>query len=109
VLSPEALVQCKAEVQRVKVSDAVLDYVMRLVHRTRDADLFRLGLSPRGALALMMAAKAMALTSGRHYVMPDDVQAVFSAVTEHRVQGQRQLDAQVLVQQVLDDVDVLAA
>lgn len=109
VLSPEALVQCKAEVHKVKVSEAVLDYVMRLVHRTRDADLFRLGLSPRGALALMMASRAMALTEGRHYVMPDDVQAVFSSVAEHRVQGQRQLDPKVLVQQVLDDVDVLAA
>lgn len=109
ILTPEALVQCKAEVFQVKVSEAVLDYVMRLVHRTRDADLFRLGLSPRGALALMMAARAMALTEGRHYVMPDDVQAVFSAVAEHRVQGQRQLDPSVLVQQVLDDVDVLAA
>ncbi|MCH8530167.1 MAG: AAA family ATPase [Saccharospirillum sp.] len=109
VLSPESLVRCKAEVHQVKVSEAVLDYVMRLVHRTRDADLFRLGLSPRGALALMMASRAMALTQGRHYVMPDDVQAVFSSVTEHRVQGQRQLDPKVLVQQVLDDVDVLAA
>lgn len=109
LLSVEQLVDLKRQVPRVKASEAVLDYVMRLVHKTREPDLCRLGLSPRGALALMTASRAMALTEGRGFVMPDDVQAVFPAVAGHRIQGQRHLDAEVLVQQVLDDVDVIAA
>lgn len=109
LLTAEQLASIKRLVPRVKVSEAVLDYVMRLVHKTRDTELCRLGLSPRGALALMTASRAMALTEGRGYVMPDDVQAVFPAVAGHRIQGLRHLDADVLVRQVLDDVDVIAA
>lgn len=109
LLTAEQLASIKRLVPRVKVSEAVLDYVMRLVHKTRDTDLCRLGLSPRGALALMTASRAMALTEGRGYVMPDDVQAVFPAVAGHRIQGLRHLDTDVLVRQVLDDVDVIAA
>lgn len=109
LLTAEQLASIKRLVPRVKVSEAVLDYVMRLVHKTRDTELCRLGLSPRGALALMTASRAMALTEGRGYVMPDDVQAVFPAVAGHRIQGLRHLDTDVLVRQVLDDVDVIAA
>lgn len=109
MLSADQLTFFKRQVAQVKASEAVLDYVMRLVHKTRDPQVCRQGLSPRGALALMTAGRAMALTEGRNYVMPDDVQAVFPAVAGHRIQGQRLLDSDVLAQQVLDDVDVIAA
>lgn len=77
IVSTEQLQSLKAEVETVKASDAVLNYVMRLVHSSRESGLCRLGLSPRGALALMTASRAMALVEGRRYVMPDDVQRVF--------------------------------
>lgn len=109
MLSAEQLAHYKRQVHEVRASEAVLDYLMRLVHKTRDPQVCRLGLSPRGALALMNASRAMALTEGREYVMPDDVQSVFPSVAGHRIQGQRQLDNEVLVRQVLDDVDVIAA
>lgn len=109
MLNAEQMAFYKRQIPEVKASEAVLDYVMRLVHKTRDPDYCRLGLSPRGALALMTAARAMALTEGRNYVMPDDVQAVFPSVAGHRIQGQRLQDSDVLVQQILDDVDVIAA
>ena len=109
MLSADQLAFYKRQIADVKASEAVLDYVMRLVHKTRDPQVCRLGLSPRGALALMTASRAMALTEGRNYVMPDDVQAVFPAVAGHRIQGQRSLDSEVLIRQVLDDVDVIAA
>lgn len=109
LLTPGQLEAFKAEVDTVKTSDAVLNYVMRLVHSSRESGLCRLGLSPRGALALMTAARAMALVEGRRYVMPDDVQRVFPAVAGHRIQGQREHDTAVLAQQILDEVDVIAA
>jgi hypothetical protein len=78
-----ALIQ--AEVRKVRVSDALVDYVLRLVDATRSQPQFALGLSPRASLALLAAARAWALLAGRDYVIPEDVQAVLPAVAGHRL------------------------
>ena len=77
----------QAQIEDVEASEALLDYVLRLVAFTREHDRFSHGLSPRGAIALLRAAKAWALLNDRVHVLPDDVQAVLPAVVEHRVQG----------------------
>ncbi|QDR35585.1 AAA family ATPase, partial [Pseudomonas aeruginosa] len=69
-------------------SDALVDYVLRLVEATRTQPAFALGLSPRGSLALLAAARAWALLAGRDYVIPEDVQAVLPAVAGHRLRDQ---------------------
>lgn len=74
-------------VQSVVASSALLDYVQRLISATREHSLLRYGLSPRAALALLNAAKSWAMLHGRDHVLPDDVQAVFRYVTEHRLEG----------------------
>lgn len=97
------------EVQAVKLSDAVLSYIMRLVKRTRDGELCSLGLSPRASQGLAKAAAAYALVNKRQYVIPDDVQAVFAAVTGHRLKPSKSQSTEVLVQRILDSVDVIEA
>ncbi|MFM7121213.1 MAG: AAA family ATPase, partial [Gammaproteobacteria bacterium] len=67
--------------------DALLDYVQRLIRATRADDRYGTGLSPRGALGLLQAARAWAFTAGRMYVLPEDVQAVLPAVVTHRLRG----------------------
>ncbi len=69
----------------VFVSDALLDYIQALLEFTRRSPHFHSGLSPRAALALLHSAQAWALTEGRDSVLPEDVQAVLSAVTGHRL------------------------
>lgn len=95
--------------RQVHVSDAVLDYVQRLVSYTRTANGFPHGLSPRGSLALLRAAKAWAFISGRDHLLPEDVQAILPAVAEHRLRGG--LDDQgrthSLTTQLLKAVDVV--
>ncbi|MBD8702246.1 MoxR family ATPase [Frigoribacterium sp. CFBP9039] len=69
----------------VHVEPSINDYVARLVEATRAADEVRLGVSVRGALALVRCAKTYAASQGRHYVVPDDVKALAEPVLAHRI------------------------
>ncbi|EPF6623113.1 AAA family ATPase [Pseudomonas aeruginosa] len=88
LLDHAALAAFQAEVPKVRATDALVDYVLRLVEATRTQPAFALGLSPRGSLALLAAARAWALLAGRDYVIPEDVQAVLPAVAGHRLRDQ---------------------
>ncbi|MGU1998374.1 AAA family ATPase [Pseudomonas aeruginosa] len=88
LLDHAALAAFQAEVPKVRASDALVGYVLRLVEATRTQPAFALGLSPRGSLALLAAARAWALLAGRDYVIPEDVQAVLPAVAGHRLRDQ---------------------
>jgi len=108
MLTPEQLRGIQTLVQHVTTSPALLDYVQRLVAFTRSDARFSYGLSPRGALALLRAAKAWALIHARDYVVPEDVQAVLAAVVSHRVRASNhELRSDQLVQQLRDSVNVL--
>jgi MoxR-like ATPase len=85
VASPEALLAVGAAVDRVRVDDAVLDYLMQIVARTRDSKLLALGASPRGGMALHRAARARAMLDGRSYCLVDDVKALAEPALCHRV------------------------
>jgi MoxR-like ATPase len=93
----------------VHSSDNLLDYVQRLVEDTRSNTEYVLGLSPRGALALLRCAKTWALMAGRGHVVPEDVQMVLPSVVEHRLQTS--LDYQTagrgLSQKLLENVPVI--
>lgn len=77
-------------VQKVEANDALLDYLLRLIAESRYGGLAVNPLSPRCSKVLLQAAKAMAFINQRSYVIPEDVQAVFVAVTEHRLMGSHQ-------------------
>lgn len=72
-------------VARVHVAPPIADYITRLAVATREAAELRLGMSTRGALAVLRAAQAFAACEGRHYVVPDDVRAVIDPVMMHRL------------------------
>ena len=85
LLTPHELAELQRQVLAVHTSDALLNYVQDLVDATRSGKWFLQGLSPRAGIALMRAAKAQALISGRDYVAPDDVQAVLPQTIAHRL------------------------
>lgn len=98
------------EVEQVKVSEALLDYVQRLVYYTRTAPEFAYGLSPRGALALLISAKSWAFIEDRTHVVPEDVQAVLHSVVEHRLREAADYSGHggsALAQRMLIKVDVI--
>lgn len=81
----EAVLGWQNEAEQVKVADPIVEYVMQVVEATRQAPELKCGVSPRGSLALLAAAKARALLEGRTYVIPDDVKALVVPVLAHRV------------------------
>jgi len=103
------LARMQAQVAEVRASDALVDYLLRLVEATRSQPQFGLGLSPRGSLALLAAARAWAYLEGRDYVIPEDVQAVLPAVAGHRLREQADPSGHggALVQWLLREVPAL--
>ena len=93
----------------VQLSDSLLAYIQRLTAFTREAPEFAMGLSPRGGLALVFAARTWALMSGRDYVVPDDVQAVLAPVVAHRLvpSPDYAVDGDALVALMQRHVDVI--
>ncbi len=85
LLQDGELEQLQQQVLAVHVADPLLDYVQDLVAATRSAQWFLQGLSPRAGIAVVRAAKAQALLSGRNYVAPDDVQAILPQTIAHRL------------------------
>ena len=85
VLSPAALAELVAAATAVHVSDDVLGYMARIAEATRTDARFRLGVSPRGVIALMRASQARAVLDGRDFVDPATVKAMALPVLAHRV------------------------
>lgn len=86
-INAEELVRLQAQADAIHVSDALLDYLQELLALSRQDGRYRDGLSPRCGIALKQTAKAWALIHGAEYVRPEHVQAVFPAVTAHRLKS----------------------
>jgi MoxR-like ATPase len=85
VLTPEQVLALRAAAQRVKLSDALIAYLLALVTETREHDAITLGASTRAALALRRAAQVHALLDERDYAIPEDVKALAVDVLAHRI------------------------
>ncbi|HZK49286.1 MAG TPA: MoxR family ATPase [Thermoleophilia bacterium] len=85
VIGVQELQDAQERVRNIKASDALLEYVLEIVWATRRSDKLVVGISPRGAEATVLAAKAWAYLAGRDYCIPEDVQAVAPAVMRHRL------------------------
>jgi MoxR-like ATPase len=85
LLAAGELQQLQQQVLQVHAADPLLNYIQDLIAATRSGRWFLQGLSPRAGIALLRAAKAQALLSGRDYVAPDDVQAVLPQTIAHRL------------------------
>jgi MoxR-like ATPase len=85
VLDAEAVLGLQKRIDTVRVDESLLAYVLAIVHATRTHRALALGASPRGALALVRAARALALVEGRGYCLPDDVKRLAVPALAHRV------------------------
>ncbi|QDV33829.1 AAA family ATPase [Tautonia plasticadhaerens] len=93
VLSREEVLRLQHASRAVRVDDAIADYLMEIVHATRDSEDLNVGVSTRGALTLYRAAQGFALVQGRSFVVPDDIKAMSLPVLAHRVVGKSFLQA----------------
>ncbi len=85
VMSGQEVIELQQKVDEIEVRDEILNYVMAIVTATRNSDQLRLGVSPRGGLFLLRAAKSKALLEGRYYCIPDDVKSLALPILTHRV------------------------
>lgn len=85
VLTGQEVDELQREVDKVNVDDSLIDYLLAMIQATRTSQYLRLGVSPRGSMALQKAAQAYALVNGRNYCTPDDFKHLAPLVFGHRV------------------------
>ncbi|PXV60805.1 MoxR-like ATPase [Dyella jiangningensis] len=109
-LSPQldaaGLAALSRQAQAITASSALLDYLQALLAASRRHADVRVGLSPRAGLALLSAARAWALLSGRQHVLPEDIQALFVPLAAHRLVTTRGASGDSLARALLADVAV---
>jgi MoxR-like ATPase len=114
ILRRAELLELQENARQVAVDDALLDYVLAIVEKTRTHEALALGVSPRGSQALFRAAQAKALLEGRAYVIPDDIKQLAVPVFGHRVvlnaratlSPRRSDSGDRILEQILSQVDV---
>ncbi|RFB19255.1 MoxR family ATPase [Bacillus sp. HNG] len=110
VLTKEEIQAMQAEVGEVRLSDEVEDYLLRIVHATRNHADVEVGVSPRGTLALMKAAQGKAYLEGRMFVTPEDIKFMALYVISHRLvltmEGSLKKTNRQIVQELLSTVSV---
>jgi MoxR-like ATPase len=112
VIECEQVAALQEAVRAVKFEQSVSDYLLEIVHKTRESDELRVGVSTRGALSLYRSAQALALIEGRAFVVPDDVKRLAPLVLAHRVilkgfvrTGQREA-AEALIRRLVEQTAV---
>ena len=85
ILTSQEVTALKQMVDQVFVDNQVARYALQLVQASRNHNAIDLGISPRGGIAFLKGAKALALTEGRTYVTPQDLQRILPAVFGHRL------------------------
>lgn len=108
LISPRQLQTIQAAVDAVHLSDAVADYLLRLVQFTREGDGGSgIGLSPRASQAILSCGQAWAVLQGRSYLIPEDIQQVFPSVARHRLQAYNEIhNVGALIEKALNSVDI---
>ena len=114
VLSIDEVLELQEAAEQVKAEESVLDYLVTLVTATRRSPLLALGVSPRGSLALLRAARARALTDGRNFLLPDDIKELAVSALAHRVMvkarmsgtGGGSMDGEAAIRAIVQDVPV---
>lgn len=110
LLSMEEIRSMQSEIKDIAVEDAVSDYILDLIHHSRNHEEIELGVSPRGMLALMRASQARAFLQGRDFVTPEDVKVLVPYIFEHRLiltmEGLMRKSAKEVVQEIIMAADV---
>lgn len=110
VLSEQQLLEARREAAGVYVAPVLLEYLAELVEKTRTNERIRMGVSTRGSLAMLRAARSYAYLQGRSYVIPDDIKKLAVPVFAHRLVlaygGTKEQEARELIHTILDSVAV---
>ena len=85
VVGPEEILKLRRVTHAIRVDESVMEYTLRLIRQSRSFPSLALGASPRAAIMLLQAAKALALLRGKDYATPDEIQLMAAPVLRHRI------------------------
>jgi MoxR-like ATPase len=114
VLAVRDILDAQQAVTRIRVDEALLDYILAIVEATRRSEFLLTGASPRGSLALHRAAQALAYYEGRTYCIPDDIKRLALPVLSHRIivsakyssSGKRSEEAEEILAEILHGIEI---
>ena len=111
ITSPEKLREMQQSLEKVQVDDSIIEYIVEIIHRTREDPRIKVGSSPRGAQSLFKLSRALAVLNGRDYVIPDDIKRLCIYTLRHRmilrpeprIKG---VKTEEIISQILEEVEV---
>ena len=109
VISTSEIIGMQRDVDKVKVDDSLLNYIMSIIRATRQNEKVRLGVSPRGGQFMLKVAKATAYYEGRNYIVPEDIKETAPLVLGHRVILKTRTyisDAEKVIEEILEKIPV---
>ena len=111
VVSAKEIIACQHAVRTIHIDDKVRQYIIEIIHATRQHEDLTLGASPRGSIALFRGSQAMAALRGRDYVLPDDVKFIVAPIIAHRLilspeSRLRKVTAEQVVEDVVSEIAV---
>ena len=111
VITKEELKRCQEVIEKIHIKDEIIEYIAKLIDKTRNNGDLMLGASPRASLAILRASKAIAAMSGRDFVTPDDVKTVSYPVLNHRIilTAEREMEgieAEDIIKEIASGIEV---
>ena len=85
ITTPEKLREMQLSLEKVKIDDSIIEYIVEIIYRTREDPRVKVGSSPRGAQSLFKLSRALAVLNGRDYVIPDDIKRLSIYTLRHRI------------------------
>ena len=85
ITTPEKLREMQLSLEKVRIDDSIIEYIVEIIYRTREDPRVKVGSSPRGAQSLFKLSRALAVLSGRDYVIPDDIKRLSIYTLRHRI------------------------
>ncbi len=111
VIDAKTIKECQTFIEKIRIDDALIDYITALAQATRNHPSIYLGASPRASLSIMKASKALAAMAGRDFVSPDDVQTACIPILNHRIlltasAEMEGFSSEDLIKEVIDSIEV---
>ena len=85
ITTPDKLREMQLSLEKVRIDDSIIEYIVEIIYRTREDPRVKVGSSPRGAQSLFKLSRALAVLSGRDYVIPDDIKRLSIYTLRHRI------------------------
>ncbi|WP_408005297.1 AAA family ATPase [Pseudalkalibacillus berkeleyi] len=110
VFTTDEIIHMQNEIKKVHLSDDIEQYILSIIHETRQSKFIDVGVSPRGTIAFMKALQAYAWLQNRDYVNPGDVKKLAQPVLAHRIvlslDGELRKTVQQIIHMILDEIEV---